>query len=236
MFTFLRKIRRSLVGSGNVGKYLIYAIGEITLVVIGILIALQINNWNEWRKNQHSQEILLQGLKNEFFRNQQLFERGLDLRSRWIANCDSLIWISQMKKADRGNFVLWNIAQKCFREFTFDPMMGQYDALVNAGRLELIENDSLRLILTNWPFVVNDLKEDEFVSREFALTTVNEFLPNHIDLQDNRQAGMLEILSDYRFKSRISRQKDWHLISNNQGKETQQTLRRIIRLLELETQ
>ena len=50
MLTFLRKIRRSLVGSGSAGRYLLYAIGEIALVVIGILIALQINNWNEERK------------------------------------------------------------------------------------------------------------------------------------------------------------------------------------------
>ena len=50
MLNFLRKIRRSLLESGSAGKYLLYAIGEIALVVIGILIALQINNWNEQRK------------------------------------------------------------------------------------------------------------------------------------------------------------------------------------------
>ena len=47
MLTFLRKIRKSLIESGIARKYLLYAIGEIALVVIGILIALQINNWNE---------------------------------------------------------------------------------------------------------------------------------------------------------------------------------------------
>ncbi len=52
MFTFLRKIRKSLVGSGSTQKYLLYAVGEIALVVIGILIALQINNWNERKKSR----------------------------------------------------------------------------------------------------------------------------------------------------------------------------------------
>ncbi|MDH3246146.1 MAG: DUF6090 family protein [Saprospiraceae bacterium] len=51
MLTFLRRIRRSLLESGRVKSYLLYAIGEIALVVIGILIALQINNWNEGRIN-----------------------------------------------------------------------------------------------------------------------------------------------------------------------------------------
>jgi len=52
MIKFFRSIRQNLLSEGKTGKYLKYAIGEIVLVVIGILIALQINNWNEDRKNQ----------------------------------------------------------------------------------------------------------------------------------------------------------------------------------------
>ena len=52
MLTFFRKIRKELLGSGQARKYLLYAIGEIALVVLGILIALQINNWNENRMDQ----------------------------------------------------------------------------------------------------------------------------------------------------------------------------------------
>lgn len=51
MIKFFRKIRYSLMSENKTGKYFKYAIGEIVLVVIGILIALQINNWNESRKN-----------------------------------------------------------------------------------------------------------------------------------------------------------------------------------------
>lgn len=50
MIKFFRTIRQNLLSEGKTGKYLKYAIGEIILVVIGILIALQINNWNEERK------------------------------------------------------------------------------------------------------------------------------------------------------------------------------------------
>ena len=52
MIKFFRNIRQNLLIENKTGKYLKYAIGEIFLVVIGILIALQINNWNEDRKNQ----------------------------------------------------------------------------------------------------------------------------------------------------------------------------------------
>ena len=50
MIKFFRKIRRKLLTENKISKYLLYAIGEIILVVIGILIALQVNNWNEDRK------------------------------------------------------------------------------------------------------------------------------------------------------------------------------------------
>ncbi len=50
MIQFFRKFRQELLSENKVGKYLLYAFGEIILVVIGILIALQINNWNESRK------------------------------------------------------------------------------------------------------------------------------------------------------------------------------------------
>ncbi|MBC2846743.1 DUF6090 family protein [Winogradskyella flava] len=53
MIKFFRKIRQDLLSKGKTGKYLKYAIGEIVLVVIGILIALGINNWNENRKQNN---------------------------------------------------------------------------------------------------------------------------------------------------------------------------------------
>ena len=59
MLNFLRKIRKSLIDSGSTHKYLLYAVGEIALVVIGILIALQINNWNEWRKDRLKEQNIL---------------------------------------------------------------------------------------------------------------------------------------------------------------------------------
>ena len=55
MINFFRKIRQRLVTENNVSKYLLYAIGEIVLVVMGILIALQINNWNEENKNKKAE-------------------------------------------------------------------------------------------------------------------------------------------------------------------------------------
>ncbi|MFH4966584.1 DUF6090 family protein [Gaetbulibacter sp. M240] len=62
MIKFFRKIRQDLLLKGKTGKYLKYAIGEIVLVVLGILIALQINNWNEKRKENATISTYLKGI------------------------------------------------------------------------------------------------------------------------------------------------------------------------------
>ena len=63
MIKFFRKIRHKLLNEGRLKKYLIYAIGEILLVMIGILLALQVNNWNEKNKKKEIQLAQLSDLK-----------------------------------------------------------------------------------------------------------------------------------------------------------------------------
>ena len=66
MFKFFRHIRKSLLNEGKTSKYFKYAIGEIVLVVIGILIALQINNWNEQNKKRNLKKEYQSSLINDY--------------------------------------------------------------------------------------------------------------------------------------------------------------------------
>jgi len=75
MIKFFRHIRQNLIMENNMGKYFKYAIGEILLVVIGILIALQINNWNEVRKSENNKQKLMIALKKEFLINKKNLEK-----------------------------------------------------------------------------------------------------------------------------------------------------------------
>ena len=59
MIKFFRHIRQSLIKQNNMGKYFKYAIGEILLVVIGILIALQINNWSQQNQDRKEEQFML---------------------------------------------------------------------------------------------------------------------------------------------------------------------------------
>lgn len=74
MLKFFRKIRQNLLSEGKTGNYLKYAIGEIVLVVIGILIALQINNWNTNKTLSHEELKILTSLTEEFSQNLENFD------------------------------------------------------------------------------------------------------------------------------------------------------------------
>ncbi len=71
MIKFFRKIRQKMLTVNKFSKYLLYAIGEIALVMIGILLALQVNDWNEQRKSKNESVKILKNLEKEFENNKQ---------------------------------------------------------------------------------------------------------------------------------------------------------------------
>src|SRR5210317_1905039 len=74
MIKFFRKIRQKLLSENKFGKYLLYAIGEIALVMIGILLALQVNNWNDAKNNKISEQKILSEIRNGIWRDLSDFE------------------------------------------------------------------------------------------------------------------------------------------------------------------
>ena len=85
MLRLLRRIRQSLLGSGQTSRYILYAIGEIALVVIGILIALQINNWNESKKLHHTQKVYLKEIRNDLVQDTALLSHVIKQHKRRLA-------------------------------------------------------------------------------------------------------------------------------------------------------
>ncbi len=91
MIKFFRHIRKRLLTENKFSKYLLYAIGEIVLVVIGILIALSINNWNETRKYLKIEIRYLNALKSEFAQNLVLANESIENYKNMKSSSEKLL-------------------------------------------------------------------------------------------------------------------------------------------------
>ena len=91
MIKFFRKIRQNLLSEGKTGKYVKYAIGEIILVVIGILIALQINTWNQNKKDQKLEQQYYCRLLEDVEQDYLNYNNSIDLLNEKINTNNTLI-------------------------------------------------------------------------------------------------------------------------------------------------
>jgi len=167
MIKFFRKIRQNLLMENKTGKYLKYAVGEIILVVIGILIALSINNWNENRKIRNTEQQYLLTLKEEFSFNKD------ELKS--IMNRNNLNFDYALKILDNTGPENPEITEEEFEslltnslsiETQFDPNQGVIDEIINSGKLAIFSSEKLKLALSSWSGNLNRvrLQEQELLS------------------------------------------------------------------------
>tara|TARA_R100000935_G_scaffold58576_1_gene96315 strand:+ start:4970 stop:5365 length:396 start_codon:yes stop_codon:yes gene_type:complete len=91
MIKFFRKVRQKLLTENNFSKYLIYAIGEIILVVIGILIALQVNNWNTERTRDNDTSKLMSRILIESEQNQGELKIRIQVVNSLLYSAEDLI-------------------------------------------------------------------------------------------------------------------------------------------------
>ena len=159
MLRFFRIIRKKLVEEQRTRQYIIYAIGEILLVVFGILIALQINNWNEERKLLKDEQYLLVELELEFNTNLSLVQR--DYNGNRVTS-DAVIHIMSLfvepEKADPN--IIDSLIVTVFNNTSFDPKTGVVDEIISTGRLNVLSDDSLRYLISQWPSVLKNQQED----------------------------------------------------------------------------
>jgi hypothetical protein len=97
MIKFFRKIRQNLLMDNKTKKYFKYALGEIVLVVIGILIALSINNWNEERKNKIKESVYLEGIKSDLARDIKYIQFLIPKNNTWTQNYATLDSLAKLK-------------------------------------------------------------------------------------------------------------------------------------------
>jgi len=176
-----RKMRSTQLAEGKSIKYLKYAIGEIVLVVIGILIALQINNWNEFRKDQlrlknHYIELLNE-LNNDRNNLNQIIEVVRELNNKTF-EISEFINTSQTK-TDTTKIVVDLLDAEPYAFFSVSK--SAYTTLLSSGDIQLIENTKLKNALsiyhdvTNWSWTAHNGNLKAVIERYSY--KVHKFLP-----------------------------------------------------------
>ena len=165
MIKLFRNIRQSLIMENQidkstlpVGKYLKYAIGEIVLVVIGIVIALQINNWNEFQKLKQSEAAILLDLKEELKSNIEIANESVKTNLTNTGACISIDSIIKTNKLTSNLNKLDSLFIKLGNISSFKPERSTTDQMINSGKLEIISNTNLKSLITNW---ITELEKSE---------------------------------------------------------------------------
>ena len=168
MIKFFRKIRQKLLVENRFNKYLLYAIGEIVLVVIGILIALQINNWNQYKNNQETLKLYLTEFNEEIkfnIRDIKFELQDIDTQKKIKGN---------LLKNTKLDTILLDTLEKHIETFYINvgyssTLMKRFEnsQISNYGKYDSIFNNLQEFYGYLWPELEKDIeKHNEAVDKE----------------------------------------------------------------------
>jgi hypothetical protein len=173
MIKFFRKIRQKLVEQNRVTKYLLYAFGEIILVVIGLLLALQINNWNEQRKLANEEQKLLNALEKEATSNINYIEKIIKYNDSLLQTSDSLLkkGLSNAKEDIEISDIL-----EAFSYYDTNIETSITDEILGTNSRSLISTDSVLIQIRKLKQRYTLMERTHFYVDEFSNVQVTNFL------------------------------------------------------------
>ena len=168
MIAIFRKIRHNLLSEGKTRRYLTYAIGEIILVVIGILIALQINNWNLFKQNRLLESNYLQGINSNLNDDINELER---LFAKDTIKLNAYTYIIRKFDADPIASNRQELITKLYDASGYNWFEGQnvvFEDIKSSGNLNLIESDSIKYAIQNYYKFFEEVIKQENLYNSFV--------------------------------------------------------------------
>lgn len=146
MLRFFRSLRRKLIEEDNMNKYVWYALGEIFLVMVGILLALYVNNWNQERLIKLEETFILQSLRGDLEDARKEIKSTLD--SDLIIKDDLELLISEGPDARIEFYLADSVEHKLYHALVYLnhelPVIQTYDDLKISGNTSIISNRNIR--------------------------------------------------------------------------------------------
>ena len=219
MIPFFRKIRKKLAKENKFVQYSRYAIGEIILVVIGILIALQVNNWNETKKDLRKEKQILKSLHQEFKLNNVLLDSTITGIDKMRSACIELMEITQQGELRGSPQKMDSLIYWALEYAPFNPSDNTYTEILNTGKIELIRNDKLRNALFEYYREVGNNKYSYDIFVKWVEEAILPYLSDHIALKNIDIYGTVGWEEKSRFndgiESLINSRKFENIIDNN---------------------
>ncbi|MBC3847909.1 hypothetical protein H8K90_16050 [Winogradskyella echinorum] len=189
MIKFFRHIRKNLLSEGKTGKYFKYAIGEIVLVVIGILIALQINNFNNNRQEIKIEQEYLLSLQTEYETNLEKINLSLQKNKERVNAVEDMLTLFDANVLDTtSDKAISDILYSVFSgDATFQPSKGVLTDVISSGNLNVIKNKKLRQRLASFESKLDFLK---------LMRTAIKDLKNKLKNQLNNNGSIRKLLID----------------------------------------
>ena len=173
MLKFFRRIRQKLLAEGKTGRYLQYAFGEILLVVLGILIALQINNWNENRKSIKQEKTYYCKLAEDFQADITNIDSSMVTIDKRLESTERLL--TNLLKNQPDKAVLLEDFISTFRYYKYIPTKAAIVDITSSGKLEKLADQNLKTRVLNHytqqdnALNIIDINYDAVVERLFSL-------------------------------------------------------------------
>jgi hypothetical protein len=180
MIKFLRRIRKNLLSENKTSKYTIYAIGEIFLVVVGILIALQINNWNETKKEQAITNKYLTGFITDLKKDKTLLDNLTNVRKKQSISANALLKMIESNDYDLDSF--YNHYYYIFPFYRFVPNSNTLEEVLNSSHLRFITDEAIKNRLLDLRNIYQNIRlGEEHVYEDRAAYLYSDLTLNHIE-------------------------------------------------------
>jgi len=189
MLKFFRKIRQNLIAENKLRKYVVYAVGEIMLVVIGILIALQLNTLNENKKNRGYEREYLLRIKSDL--NKDLTELEGHFKSDTL-KLNSATFLGRLMHSDTIETKPEIILNHFFSNFRLNWFEGKnvvFDEMKSSGKISLIVSDSVRNKIQNYYRLFDEVIKQENLNIGFIIKS-NERISASVNIGPFIEFGM----------------------------------------------
>lgn len=180
MFRIFRGLRSDAVSYGRIMRYIVYAIGEIALVVIGILIALYINDRRDFRADRKQEVTYLREFHKDLEGNLEEMDRVIEKSWQTSRACDSIIAFSRRAPEEISNEQLMDLQLMIMGYTKHMTLEGTIEDLQGSGKLAVIRNDSVRRAMATWQAdmrLLRELEVDGKRSFENFLDYLNDQFP-----------------------------------------------------------